>query len=66
MKLGLIVYLHEIFHLTKDLGMAERVWQGVAKKSLKKALKIGFWLHFWYFQDYIKNHNICDTLACTT
>ena len=49
MKLGTMVYLHEIFRLTKDLGMVQRVWQGVAKKPLKKALKIGFLAPFLVF-----------------
>ena len=49
MKLGTIVYLHEIFHLTEDLGVAQRVWQGVAKKPLKKALKMGFLAPFLVF-----------------
>ena len=49
MKLGMVVYLHEIFHLTKDLGVAQRVWQGMAKKPLKKALKIGFLAPFLVF-----------------
>ena len=43
MKLGSIVYLHETFHLTKDLGNTHREWQGVAKKPLKKAKKLFFW-----------------------
>ena len=42
MKLCTIVYLHENFHLTKDLGVTFREWQGVAVKPLKKAPKIGF------------------------
>ena len=42
MKLDTIVYLHETFHFTKDLGVTLREWQGVAKKPLKKAKKIGF------------------------
>ena len=42
MKLGKIVYLHQTFHLTKDLGVICREWQGVAEKTLKKAKKIGF------------------------
>ena len=42
MKLWTIVYLHETFHLTKDLGVTFREWQGVAVKPLKKAPKIGF------------------------
>ena len=42
MKLTTIVYLHENFYLTKDLGVTHMEWQGVAKKPLKKAQKIGF------------------------
>ena len=49
MKLGTIVYLHEIFHLTKYLGITQGEWQGVAKKPLKKALKIGFLAPFLVF-----------------
>ena len=42
MKLGTIMYLHETFHLTKDLGVALRGVQGRDHKTLKKIPKIGF------------------------
>ena len=42
MKLITIVYLYETFHLTKDLGVTHRAWEGVAEKLLKKSKKIGF------------------------
>ena len=42
MKLGMIVYLHETFLLTEDLGATFRAWQGVAKKPSKKPQKVGF------------------------
>ena len=32
MKLGTIVYLHETFYLTKDLGVTHKEWQGVVEK----------------------------------
>ena len=37
MKFGTLVYLHETYHLTKDLSVTYREWQGVAEKPLKKA-----------------------------
>ena len=46
MKFTRIVYLHETFHLTKDLRANYRVWQGVAQKPPKKAPKLGFWVYF--------------------
>ena len=50
MKLITIVYLDETFHLTKDLGMAQRGLKGVARKPLKKTKKNRFfWLHFLEF-----------------
>ena len=42
MKLTTIVYLHENFYLTKDLGVTHMEWQGVAEKPLKKAPKNRF------------------------
>ena len=42
MKLTTIVYLHETFHLTKDLGVTHRKWQGVVEKLFKKYQKIVF------------------------
>ena len=36
MKLGTIVYLHETFNLTKDLGVLQRESESVARKPLKK------------------------------
>ena len=63
MKLGMIVYLHDTFHFTKDLGVMQRSLGGVAGKPLKKWV---FWLHFSNFQKYIKNLNICDTSHYTT
>ena len=46
-----IVYLHKTLHLTKDLGVNYREWQGVAKKPLKKVQKIAFWGSIsWNFQ----------------
>ena len=35
-KLTTIVYLHEAFHLAKDLGVAYRVWEGVIEKPFQK------------------------------
>ena len=65
-KLTTIVYLHETFHLAKDLGITHRAWEGVAKKPLKKKPKTQFFgSTSWYFQDYIKNCNICDISPCT-
>ena len=42
MKPDTIVYLHETFHLTKDLSVTQWAWQGVAKRPLIKAQKNGF------------------------
>ena len=42
MKLTTIMYLHETFHLTKDLAVAHRAWKGVVEKPLKKSPKIVF------------------------
>ena len=42
MKLDTIVHVHNTFHLTKDLSVSYRKWQGVVGKTLKKAQKIGF------------------------
>ena len=42
MKLGTIVYLHETFRLTKDLGVALNGSGGVFGKPLKKNPKMGF------------------------
>ena len=39
MKFPTIVYLHETFHLKKDLGMTHGVWEGVVKKPLKNPPK---------------------------
>ena len=36
MKLTMVVYLHEAFHFTKDLGVTHKVWEGVVEKPLKK------------------------------
>ena len=36
MKLDTIVYLHETFHLTKDLGVPQRGSEGVDQKPPKK------------------------------
>ena len=41
MKLGTIVYLHDTFHLAKDLDVTHRASQDEAEKLLKKAQKIG-------------------------
>ena len=49
MKLDTTVYLHETFYLTKDLGVADRLWEGVAKKLSKKSQKIGFLAPFFEF-----------------
>ena len=49
MKLATIVYLHESFHLTKDLGVAQRGSGGVAGKPLKKCPKMGFLAPFLEF-----------------
>ena len=65
MKFGKIVFLHDTFHLTKDLGVAHRDSGGMAEKPLKKCQKWVLWLYFLNFQEYIKNRNICDTLHCT-
>ena len=51
MKLTTIVYLHETFHLTKDLGVAHRAWESVAKKPLRKSQKIGFLAPFFEFSE---------------
>ena len=64
MKLGTIVDLHEIFHLTKDLHVNHKAWQGVAKKPLKKVLKL-FRSTCSNFMWYIKTRNICESLLCT-
>ena len=42
MKLTTIVYHQENFHLTKDLGVAQRCSGGVAGKPVKKCQKMGF------------------------
>ena len=49
MKLGTIVYLHETFHLTKDLGVAQRGSWGVVGKPLKKCQKMSFLAPFFEF-----------------
>ena len=49
MKLGMIMYHYKIFHLTKDLGVAQRGSGGVAGKPLKKCPKIGFLGPFFEF-----------------
>ena len=49
MKRTMIVYLHEAFHLTKDLGVAHKVWEGMVEKPLKKSQKIGFLAPFLEF-----------------
>ena len=49
MKLTMVVYLHEAFHLTKDLGVTHKVWEGVVEKPLKKSQKIGFLASFLEF-----------------
>ena len=49
MKLAKIVYLHDTFHLTKDLGVTLRVWQGVAGKPLKTSHKMSCFAQFWQF-----------------
>ena len=47
MKLIAIVYLHKTFHLTKDLGVTHRTWEGVTEKLLKKSQKISFLAPFF-------------------
>ena len=49
MKLTRIVYLHEAFHLKKDLGVALNGSGVVAGKPLKKCQKMGFWAPFFQF-----------------
>ena len=49
MKLTTIVYFHGTFHLTKDLGVTHRVWEGVVQKPLKKSQQMVFWLLFLEF-----------------
>ena len=49
MKLGTIVKLHETFHLTEDLGVAQKGSGGVAGKPLKKCPKMGFLAPFLKF-----------------
>ena len=49
MKLSKIVYLHETFHLTKDLSITLRAWQGVAGKPLKTSHKMSCFAQFWQF-----------------
>ena len=67
MKLGTIVYLHETFHLTKDLGVVQGGSRSVAEKLLKKYPKMGFLAPFFDFLKlYQKNRYICDTLNCIT
>ena len=46
MKLTTIVYLHDAFHLAKDLGVAYRVWEGVIEKPFQKTPKIDFLASF--------------------
>ena len=48
-KLGTIIYLHETFHLTKDLGVALSGLGGVARKTSKKCQKMGFLAPFIEF-----------------
>ena len=54
MKLGTIVYLHEIYHLGKDLSAVFRVWEGVVWKPPKKAPEIGFLLFLNIFRTITK------------
>ena len=49
MKLARIVYLHETFHLTEDLGVALNGSGGVAGKPLKKHQKMDFLAPFFEF-----------------
>ena len=49
MKFGKIVFLHDTFHLTKDLGVAHRDSGGMAEKPLKKCQKMGFMALFFEF-----------------
>ena len=49
MKLDTIVKLHETFHLTEGLGVAQKGSGGVAGKPLKKCPKMGFSAPFFEF-----------------
>ena len=42
MKVATIVYLHETFCLTQNLGTTFKAWQGVTTKPPKKTPKISF------------------------
>ena len=42
MKHSTILYLHKIFHLAKNLGVAHRVSEDMVEKPLKKSQKIVF------------------------
>ena len=42
MKLTTIMYLHETFHLPKDLGVTHRAKEGVVQKLLKTNHKMRF------------------------
>ena len=46
MKLTMIVYLHDTFHLTKDLGVTHRVWEGEVENYLQKSQKFGVFASF--------------------
>ena len=55
MKFGTLVYLHKTYHLTKDLSVTYREWQGVAEKPLQKAPKKVFYVHFLEFSIIYQN-----------
>ena len=63
MKLDTIAYRHETFHLTKDLGGAQRGSEGVAQKPLKKALKLGFLDPFHIIFNY-KSKSVMYAILC--
>ena len=42
MKHTTIIYLHETFHLAKNLGVTHKAFESVVKKPLKKSQKISF------------------------
>ena len=53
MKLTMIVYPHETFHLAKDWGITHRASEGMIKKPLKKSQKTDFFLELSVLLTYL-------------
>ena len=53
MKLTMIVYPHETFHLAKDWGITHRASEGTIRKPLKKSQKTDFFLELSVLLTYL-------------